>query len=293
MCSRPPKSPTIVGSAVATIVWSSEASSRTSKSPAKTTRTGFCSVVMSCPAGVSLGVLGRDVGGVLVPVPHARIGVEVARRVAWVERVADPLERERLVHEAAVRAVEREALAAVAPGVRVLGGPERVRTLVPAVAYEPLARPAGVHREGELLVVLGDRERAGIGAGPAPRVRPPGGRERLRHGAAVHPRDRLDVALPAALRAVAPGLGDAVVPELLLHVADQPRYALDHQVVQRAPLVLHRLAQRTRRVGIAAVERLDRAVHRRARHLAQLVVGEPALGHSFLSKSLVGATLTR
>ena len=38
-CSRPPSSPTIVGSAVDTIVWSSAASSITSISDAMTTRT--------------------------------------------------------------------------------------------------------------------------------------------------------------------------------------------------------------------------------------------------------------
>jgi hypothetical protein len=37
--SSPPSSPTIVGSAVATIVWSSDASSSASISPAKTERT--------------------------------------------------------------------------------------------------------------------------------------------------------------------------------------------------------------------------------------------------------------
>src|SRR3954454_19372131 len=148
MCWRPPKSPTIVGSAVATIVWSSAASSRTSMSPPKITRTCCRSTVTSRPGAVALRVLGRDVGRVLVPVPHARVSVVVVRRVARVERVADPLERERLVHEAAVRAVEREALAPVAPVVRVPGGPDRVRTLVAAIAHEPLARAAGVHREG-------------------------------------------------------------------------------------------------------------------------------------------------
>src|SRR4051812_47029512 len=39
MWFRPPKSPTIVGSAVATIVWSSAASSITSTRPPKITRT--------------------------------------------------------------------------------------------------------------------------------------------------------------------------------------------------------------------------------------------------------------
>src|SRR3954447_10869104 len=194
MCWSPPKSPTIVGSAVATIVWSSAASSSTSMSPPKMTRTGGCSAVTSCPRLVALRVLGRDVGRVLVPVPDARVGVEVVRRVARVERVADPLERERLVHERAVRAVERKALAAIAPVVRPLGHPEGVGTLVAPVPHEPLARAARVHRESELLVVLGDRERTRVRAGAAPRVSAPGGGERLRDGAPVHLRDRLDVA---------------------------------------------------------------------------------------------------
>src|SRR3954465_1051511 len=213
MCWSPPKSPTIVGSAVATIVWSSAASSSTSMSPPKMTRTGGCSAVTSCPRLVTLRVLGRDVGRVLVPVPDARVRVEVVRRVARVERVADPLERERLVHERAVRAVEREALAPVAPTVGVPGGPNPVRPLVAAIAHEPLARAAGVHREGELLIVLANGEGTWVGAGAAARVRSPGRGERLRHGAAIHRRDRLDVALPAALRAVAPRLSDAVVCE--------------------------------------------------------------------------------
>src|SRR5215218_648879 len=43
MCSRPPSSPTIVGSAVETIVWSSDASSITSIRPLTTTRMRRCS----------------------------------------------------------------------------------------------------------------------------------------------------------------------------------------------------------------------------------------------------------
>src|SRR3954468_13718934 len=206
MCWSPPKSPTIVGSAVATIVWSSAASSSTSMSPPKMTRTGGGLAVTSCPRLVALRALERDVSRVLVPVAAARVGVEVVRRVARVERVADPLERERLVHERAVRAVEREALAAVAPIVRLGCRAERVATLVAPVPHEPLPRPARVHREGDLLVVLAHGESARVGAGTAAGVRPPRGGERERHRAPVHRRDRLDVALPPALRAVAPGL---------------------------------------------------------------------------------------
>jgi hypothetical protein len=47
-CCRPPRSPTIVGSAVATIVWSSEASRTTRISAPKITRTrgaGCCGVL--------------------------------------------------------------------------------------------------------------------------------------------------------------------------------------------------------------------------------------------------------
>src|SRR5436190_18889427 len=209
MCWIPPKSPTSVGSAVATIVWSSAASSSTSMSPPKIMRTGGCSDLTSRPA-VSLRVLGGNVRRVLVPVPHARVGVEVPRWMARVQRTPDPLDGERLVHEGAVRAVEGEALAAIAPVVSLVRGAERVKALVAAIPHEPLARPAGVHREGDLLVVLGDREGARMRTGPAPRVCSPRGRQSERHGAAVHPLDRLHVALPAALRAVAPRLGHAV-----------------------------------------------------------------------------------
>src|SRR4051794_5655791 len=87
---------------------------------------------------VALPVPARDVRRILVPVPHAGVATEVVRRVTRVERVADPLERERLVHERAVRAVEREALAAVAPIVRLGCRAERVGTLVAAVPHEPL-----------------------------------------------------------------------------------------------------------------------------------------------------------
>ena len=43
--------------------------------------------------------------------------------------------------------------------------------------------------------------------------------------------------------------------------------------------MLHLLAEALRLLEIAAVDRLDRAVHRRPRHLPQLLVGEPPLGH--------------
>src|SRR3954451_9123704 len=58
MCWRPPSSPTIVGNAVATIVWSSAASSRTSISPEKMTPTRALSEL----AGASAVVAAADIG---------------------------------------------------------------------------------------------------------------------------------------------------------------------------------------------------------------------------------------
>src|SRR5205823_5252901 len=173
-----------------------------------------------------------------------------------------------------------EAGTAVAPVVGLVRGTEAVGSVVAALADEPLAGPARVHREREFLVVLGDRERPRVRAGAAARVGAPGRGEQLDHGSPVDPVDRLDVALPAARVAGLPRVAHAVVTQPLLHEGDEPRYALDHQVVQRAPLVLHRLAQRAGLVEIAAVDRLDRPVHRRPRHLAQLSVAEPPLTHS-------------
>src|SRR5262249_36379376 len=95
--------------------------------------------------------------------------------------------------------------------------------------------------------------------------------------------DLLDIALPIPLVAIAPGLRDAVVAQLLGDEADQAEHAARHQVVQVAPLVLHLLAEPPRRRRIARVECLDRSVHRRPRHLPQLLFAEPALlarGHS-------------
>src|SRR5260221_731893 len=86
---------------------------------------------------------------------------------------------------------------------------------------------------------------------------------------------RESVPLPAATLSVGPGIGDAVVAETILDERDQATDPLDHEIVQVTPLMLHRLAQRPRLVELAAVDRLDRAVHRRARHLRQLVFAEP------------------
>src|SRR4051794_35503842 len=136
---------------------------------------------------IALPVAVGDVGRVLVPVPGARIAVVVVRRVARVDRVADPLNREDLVHERAVGAVDGEVLAVVRPVVLLLHHRVRVLALVAAHPPEPLPRPARVHAEGHLLGVLLDREGARLRPGPAGRVGAPGS------GKQVH--DLLAVAL--------------------------------------------------------------------------------------------------
>ena len=94
-------------------------------------------------SAVALPVAVGDVGRVLVPVPGAGIVVEVLGRVGRVDRVADPADRQRLVHERAVGAVEREALAPVAPVVGLVGDPPPVL----AVAAR-CATAAGPSRRG-------------------------------------------------------------------------------------------------------------------------------------------------
>ena len=125
-------------------------------------------------------------------------------RPRGVERQPVPADRQQLVHEGAVGAVEREALAPVGPVVRLFGHPVGVLAAVGAVAPEPLAGAAGVHLEGELLLVLGDREGAGVLAGAAGRVGAPGRRQRLDDLAPVAFEDLAGVALPAAPQATLP-----------------------------------------------------------------------------------------
>src|SRR3954453_6801626 len=69
MCSRPPSSPTIVGSAVDTIVWSSDASSITSISAPRTTLS----------RGASRSAVSTVVAGSDTPLLHDAVDV-VARR---------------------------------------------------------------------------------------------------------------------------------------------------------------------------------------------------------------------
>src|SRR4051812_18583577 len=221
---------------------------------------------------IALPVAIRDVGRVLVPVPGTRIVVVVLGRVARVDRVAEPLDREDLVHERAVGAVDGEALAPVGPVVLALHHGVRVLALVAPHPPQALARAARVHAEGDLLVVLRHGERARLRPRPAARVRAPRRREQLGDLLAPARVDRLDAALPVALHRPPLRLADRLLATVLLHPRHRRGDAVDHHVVQEAPLVLHRLAQRLRALEVARFDRLDRAVHRRARHLRQLVL---------------------
>ena len=64
------------------------------------------------------------------------------------------------------------------------------------------------------------------------------------------------------------------------------------EVVQHQPLVLHALAEAARQLEVTGVDRLDHAVHRRTGQLAELLVGEPSLGHADLLGVGVGQNLT-
>src|SRR5688572_11235893 len=229
---------------------------------------------------VAVPVLVRDVRRVLVPVPGARIVVEVARGPARINRVPDPFDREHLVHERAVRAVDREALAVVGPVVLALHDREGVLALVAPVSPQALPRAARVHAEGDLLVVLLDLEGARIRPDPAGRVRSPRGGEQLNDLLPRPAVDRLDAALPVAPHRPSLRLADGLLAAVLLHPGHRRRDPVDHHVVEEAPLVLHLLAEAFRAVEIARIDRLDDAVHRRPRHLLQLLVCEPPLAHA-------------
>src|SRR3954451_19388948 len=127
-------------------------------------RSASASAILTCHAlalePVALPMAIGDIGRVLVPVPGAGIAIEVVRRVGRVDRVADPADRQRLVHERAVGAVEREAGAPVAPILSRIGEAPAVLA-VAAHPPEPLTGATGIHRECELLLVLGDLEGSG------------------------------------------------------------------------------------------------------------------------------------
>ena len=112
-----------------------------------------------------------------------------------------------------------------------------------------------------------------------------------RHHRAIESLDRRVVAAPALLAVHRPGLGHALVAELVLHERDQAEDRLGHQVVEHQPLVLHLAAEALRGVQVTRFDRLDRPVHRRARHLGQLLGLEPLLGHR--STSSVGCSTAR
>ena len=66
---------------------------------------------------------------------------------------------------------------------------------------KPLARAAGVHREADLLLVLGDGEASRVGSHPRAGVCPPGCRQQADDLAAVECVDRVVMAAPAAAHA--------------------------------------------------------------------------------------------
>src|SRR3954454_8875868 len=169
---------------------------------------------------VALPVPGGDVLGSLVPVPRARVLEVILRRIARVDGEPGPLHGLDLVHERAVRAVQREVLTVVGPVVGLARAAEAL-ALVGAVAHQALPRAARVHHKSDLLVVLGDRDRAGVLADAGGGVGPPRRGQQRHEILALEAVDRLDVALPAALVAERPGVADALVAEAVLDEADQ------------------------------------------------------------------------
>src|SRR5262249_55601439 len=180
--------------------------------PTWSARTRAIRLDRAVAAPVALG----DRVGVLVPVPGAGVLRVVLGRLGWIQRIARPLDRQRLVHEAAVRAVERKALARGGPRVRRARTPAVGQAVVAAVAHEPLSRATGVHREGHLLVVLGDREASRVGPHPRAGMSAPGGGQQADQLAPVEREDRVMMAPPAAVHALRPRLGHGLVSQLLL-----------------------------------------------------------------------------
>src|SRR3954454_13802406 len=107
MCSRPPRSPTIVGRAVETIVWSSDASSITSSSAPMTTPSrralGSALVTAMAISGSALVLhrAGEAGDGVLDARGHRDEGGEVRGR----RRRGEPLDRRREVRDRRVQGV--------------------------------------------------------------------------------------------------------------------------------------------------------------------------------------------
>ena len=147
-------------------------------------------------------------------------------------------------------------------------------------AHQPLARAAGVHREGDLLVVLGRSSNApGCGPVPLSRVRAPGRGEQLDDLAAVAARRSRRVALPA--RAALRPRPRATPSSPSLSCTKVTRPSIDSAIRSCSNRHSCFIASQSALgpLEVAGLDRLDRAVHRRPRHLLQLLVGEPALGH--------------
>src|SRR5512144_2244751 len=110
MCARPPRSPTIVGSAVETIVWSSDASSITSISPAITTATCGCSALLTATDAIGAIVPARSSAGAGRRSHGVREQEQPEAREADHDREHPVLRARRLLHGRvdAERAVVRE-----------------------------------------------------------------------------------------------------------------------------------------------------------------------------------------
>src|SRR3954451_19739568 len=131
MCSRPPKSPTIVGSAVATMVWSSAASSRTSISPPKT-------------IGTFTSRRGRAVGSAVALDMHAPYARRGFQGTGPPDRLTDAMASagERSAVRRHFRRLEDPYAGADLPRAARLAGALLILRAVAVLLLLPLAHPA-------------------------------------------------------------------------------------------------------------------------------------------------------
>src|SRR5581483_1958456 len=170
----PPRSPTIVGSAVETIVWSSDASSSTSSSAPKIRRTRSRCTVPAGAAPFTVRILGAEVAAAAFQPPQLRL--KVARELVQPltpgadERELPLDERDRLVDDAEALVVARRAGPAAAehrPGLLGLGELDQLleREAEQVAQADQLLEP---HDVGLVVVtVRALRARAGAAQQPA------------------------------------------------------------------------------------------------------------------------------
>src|SRR4051794_8142292 len=198
-CCRPPSSPTIVGSAVETIVWSSDASSMTSMSPLTTRRierrsagrSGSSSAVAAATELMILHTYPWRFAGTARGRATALAGPAVARRPQRGDGVVEPLGAHE--HVVGVERRHREDRDAGA-GERLEQRDEHAGEGEVERAFDGQRAPAALgahvlrHRvRGAHDGQLGRRADDGVQRGTGPGVR----RRPLRHGrVAVEPRER-------------------------------------------------------------------------------------------------------